>query len=566
MHPSILLFVLLFLPNTSLKDWRQADAPALHHLMATGAVGLMNVQTAEKDRITTEAGIQTIFAGIPMPGNAAGLTSNNNPAYSDNLENALTNSGVDVAGSIPFPQPPPPFYFPQSNRQFIAANLSDNWKKTDQEIANILDLVRRDHGILMIVSPNPSVSDYKDQRQLTPVLLWGSGVPRGVLQSRTTHVYGVISNTDIAPSIAAIMGAELPRHSSGAVIGITHDSGDICSILLKHEGDWVLQAQGMALLRLIVGAIAVLVLFAISLKDTNDRVSAALASAVTMIPLVLLLSTTIPLLLLLLVVAMIIGLKALLPDDAAPFTALSIIIFLMVDTFFFAGRLSAGSLLGYSPITGGSNIGISSYVLGVYIGAMVVMTGLWDWQGEHRRPLIILWLIAALSVALPVTGAQPGGLIICLTALAAYIQTGAGRKLTDLKAILSIVSAFALAVIALVAMHLFFPRVYSSNVFTASPSHILASLIQGEKQSSSMAFPGVWLVLLILTSIGRWQMQRRNTFAAVGTVATIACLLFAPDGIATSAICGLTVWSAEFNREVKVSPAQVINQINAPQM
>ncbi|HEX5322662.1 MAG TPA: hypothetical protein VFW40_02670, partial [Capsulimonadaceae bacterium] len=83
-HPVVLFFVLLLLPNTTLRDWQSANAPHLHQIMATGSIALMNARTAETDEITPQAGLYTLMAGARMrdTASAQGLGY---PARADNL-------------------------------------------------------------------------------------------------------------------------------------------------------------------------------------------------------------------------------------------------------------------------------------------------------------------------------------------------------------------------------------------------------------------------------------------------------------------------------------------------
>lgn len=69
-HPGPLIIVLL--PGTSLRDWQTANAPNLHHLMATGALAVMNTHTArlpnDQRRETPESALLTLGAGARAAG------------------------------------------------------------------------------------------------------------------------------------------------------------------------------------------------------------------------------------------------------------------------------------------------------------------------------------------------------------------------------------------------------------------------------------------------------------------------------------------------------------------
>jgi hypothetical protein len=557
MHPSILFFVLLFLPNTTLRDWQNADTPTLHQLMSDGALALMNANTAEKDTITTDAAERTIYAGVPQFGRdhlgGAGYSR-----VTDNLADGLVNSGVDIAGASPIAPAPPPFFMPPSDKQFLAANLSGTWPQIDEQIQQFSTLVNNRHGILMIVSPNPDASDYKVRRRLTPVLLWGAGIPKGYLQSNLTKTIGLITNVDLAPTIAKIMGATLPLPVDGMPVMVSATSENKAVTLLQRDERWIQQSYTQSLMPYLAGIVAVLVLFAVTYTQGRKKVGAGIVAALTMVPLALLLGSNIPVTAILLAIGLLIGLKALLPDDTSPFTALSIVIFLLIDSYFFAGRLSGASALGYCPIDGLRYHGIGSEVMGAYIGALAVLTGLWDWKGEHRRPLILLWIIAALSLSLPFAGGQPGGLIACAAVLAGYVMVGKGAKLTQVKTVLAILTAGILAFAILLAFHQFGAKDNVPSTFVGTGG--FRGILQDAGLDIHVRAFSMWIVILVLTSIGRVQLSRKDTMSAVGTVATIACLLCDSNGAAAAAICSLTVWAGEFNRVIKVAPVSDKNQ------
>ena len=552
MHPTVLFFVLLFLPNTNLRDWQHADAPNLHKLMSEGALGLMNARTAEYGAITTEGGENTIFAGVPATSNE--VSPGSYSAVIDNLVDGLTAAGVGTMGDLPINQVQAPFYIPDIPAEFVSTHLTGSMALIDNQISTYADIVRQRHGVLMIVSPNPTVGEFNAQQKLTPALLWGEKVPKGYLQSASTRTVGLITNLDIAPFIAQTLGARLPIKTKGSVISVSRSNDDILSVLLKREDSWITQEQVLRFVPFIVGLLSLLVAVAIWLYPGNPKLAAAITAAVTMAPLVMLFSPSIAICIGLTIFALLIALKALLPDDTAPFSALAILLYLLIDSFFFSGRLSAGSMLGYSPIEGQFYYGIGTAVLGAYIGVLAVMTGLWDWKGEHQHPLIALWILAAISLAFPFTGERPGGFVICATCLASYWVVGAGWKLQQLKTIAVIIGVFVVAVLAAVATQGF-------GLHTSVIAHPTGLSLMTALRSASHSY---WTWLLAFTTFGRIVLRRNDVLSSVGTVATIGCLFVSDAGIVAAAICGLTVWAAEFNRYVRAPVTPKLTIVESP--
>jgi hypothetical protein len=552
MHPSFLLFILLFIPGSSLKDWQNAPSPVLHQLMSHGAIGLMNAKTAERDKITSDAGERSIFAGARL--NADDRTDNlGYPAESNNLLNGLSNAGIGVSGPGRMPEINLPIFLPQPTKHFVSVDLKGTWPQIDQQLSVYSQLALANHGILMVVSPNPSPADYSALNQLTPALLWGPGVPSGYLVSDTTRTTGLITNTDIAPTIASLMGASLPQLPDGSQIYVSRlRSVNKIDVLLNHNNSWVAQALAIQFLPYIAAATSLLVLFVLMFTNTKLPTAASLVAVSTMIPVTLLLSSSAPVFAIVFLIAIIIALRALMPDDASPFTALTVIIYVTIDAFGFGGRLSGGSMLGYSPIEGARYYGIGNEVMGAYIGALAVLTGLWDWKGEHRTPLIILWIVAALALGLPASGAKAGGLIVCAITLAAYVSMVQGWKLTDIKSIAAMISAIAASIIVLLVFSHFGPKTQVSDSVALAKANGFSTIWQTIARKAGMdgylVIHSVWIWVLALTSISRWQLHQDGILSKVGTVAVVACLLFNDAGVVAAAICSLTIWAAEFNR------------------
>ncbi len=57
---------------------------------------------------------------------------------------------------------------------------------------------------LLIVVPDPSPANKRNGNTLTPVLMIGSGVEKGLLTSGTTNRPGIVTNLDVAPSVLAL--------------------------------------------------------------------------------------------------------------------------------------------------------------------------------------------------------------------------------------------------------------------------------------------------------------------------------------------------------------------------
>ncbi|KPU28048.1 hypothetical protein TR13x_01510 [Caloranaerobacter sp. TR13] len=79
-------------------------------------------------------------------------------------------------------------------------------KKADEFIGDLVNSIDRNTTRLIIISPNMGDDKIKNASELTPLIFWGDGIPKGVLFSKTTKRKGIVSNIDIAPSITKYLG------------------------------------------------------------------------------------------------------------------------------------------------------------------------------------------------------------------------------------------------------------------------------------------------------------------------------------------------------------------------
>ncbi|WP_069649441.1 hypothetical protein [Caloranaerobacter ferrireducens] len=79
-------------------------------------------------------------------------------------------------------------------------------KKADEFIGDLVNSIDRNSTRLIIISPNMGDDKIKNASELTPLIFWGDGIPKGVLFSKTTKRKGIVSNIDIAPSITKYLG------------------------------------------------------------------------------------------------------------------------------------------------------------------------------------------------------------------------------------------------------------------------------------------------------------------------------------------------------------------------
>ena len=551
MHPTVLFFVLLFLPGTSLRNWEQSNTPTLHRLIQTGAIALMNARTAERDTITTAGGERTIFAGARLyADDKEGIL--NYPAQPDNLIFGLQKAGIAVVLDNPSRPAPAP---EKGQRQFRTAELSGDWRGIDREIAAYSKLVSQSGGRLIIVSPNPTACDFRAQRQLTPILLWGNSVEHGFLVSPSTNEAGLVANTDIAETIAGAMGATLPTASYGEALYVAPRSSGSVVDLWTRENRWVGQSTAMKTLPYIAAGLAVLILTAILFDRTRRSIAVKVAAFAASVPLLLSLSSSIPALLIICWAALLILVRIKSASNYISAISALTVLLIMLAALIPGGGPAAGSMLGYSPIEGARFYGIGNEEMGACIGALVVLTALLNTKLAGRSIATAVWMIVGLCLSMPWAGAKAGALIVCFVSITAYWLAGNGKSLTLLSSSMILAASVVLSVIMLVISSHFGPRTHVTQTLSMvkSSGHgvILQTILRKAGMDLHLVFHSVWVWVLALTSYSRWQMRGRNTLFAFGTAAVIACLIFNDAGVVAAALCSLIIWGADFGGHQK---------------
>ena len=315
-HPAF-LFVLLLLPSTTLRDWERADAPNLHQVMRSGALALMNARTAERDKITFEASCypwargrgcgqrERYGIGIPvLPGNlAAGLRAKGVTVTTDG--GILANSVV--GGTLPAslggrskkaPTSPSPSLGKEGNvpaRNFFVADLGTDPAKADSQIGEWIATVGKRHGEVMIVSPNPSPSNYEALNQLVPVLFSARRRrARSALLAIDTSCWSDREQRHRANDRRRFRRKSArPRlWRSDPVQPLPNE--DTARLLDQANAAWTAQARSLRALPYIAGVLAAFIaLISIGILRTG-RVYAAPVLVITFVPFVLVMSNSLP--------------------------------------------------------------------------------------------------------------------------------------------------------------------------------------------------------------------------------------------------------------------------------
>lgn len=246
---------------------------------------------------------------------------------------------------------------------------------------------RRD--TLMLVSPSSRTFSDLEEERLTLLVIRGASYRAGLLTSPSTRKPGLVTVSDIAPTVMALLGVRPPAGMAGRPIRRVRDSNPSES-LLRMNLDACLQAQrqsamrGASVAQSVVVAIVTLALL-LSASPALRRHASWIALVPAALPLVMLhlplfysggvigavawLVTLTPL------VVLACALMFRSPMRALAWICAALVLSLVVDVARGAPLISS-SIAGYSMVEGARYYGIGNELAGTLIGAALIGLGI----------------------------------------------------------------------------------------------------------------------------------------------------------------------------------------------
>lgn len=574
--------VVVLLPGTSLTQWRTANAPTLHRLMAGGALAVMNTRTArlpnDHARETPESALLTLNAGsrAAAPSGALGkanwpdLVSDNQRLGYDvrlgNLTDALSAAGVSVyAGGGP--QAALAAASGTGQVRSASASLSPGltvWDAgpdpaaADALLGRFAGDIQRGGGRLVVLSPSASDADYRSGRRLTPILVWGPGISAGLLYSPSTHRAGLVTNTDFAPSIAAEFGVTrdgFPSRPFGQA-WTPEAAPNAVDTVAGLDAEAVRQAHSLAILPYVALALALAIAVGTVLA-LRGKLPALWPLAMAALLTALLLAATPTEVLtgfLLLTAAAWPGARRF-GAQAVLSLLFGVVAAALIGDMLTGSHLMHRSLLGYSAIEGARYYGIGNEAMGLLIGSLLVLAS-WLWSPSRALQGAILGGLGLVCLLLgaPGTGAKAGGVLVSLLSFGALLLMLRGGKLS-VRTMLGLGLGAAAVLAGAVGLDLMLSHGHSHLGEAArrisvggwgEAQSIIARKLAVEVRlawHSTWAAP-LWagLVCVLLTRQSRTATDR--AMRGAGLTAVAACVALNDAGVVAGALCVLPLWCA----------------------
>jgi hypothetical protein len=300
--------------------------------------------------------------------------------------------------------------------------------------------------LLLVVSVTPPSAEWR----LTPVVAVGAGVVPGYLHSPSTRREGLVTLTDVAPTVLAAIGAPVPDTLPGRALRYRAATPDLARLAdLDADGAWRERVWLPLTTAFIVVQVGLWFLTALALAGRTPWLRRPwlrpAALAVAAFPLAALLLRALPF-----VPGMgDAGLAVLVALDAAvvllatrarrrPLSPLSWIlgatVALLVVDVATGARLQLAGILGYSPQTASRYFGVGNTAFGVLAGAALLLAAMHVAHAPRRQEALVtatafLALVVFVDGA-PFLGADVGGVLTLVPIGALVLLALTGRRPT----------------------------------------------------------------------------------------------------------------------------------------
>ena len=427
---------------------------------------------------------------------------------------------------------------------------------------------------LILLSPNSRLFSDLQEEKLTPIVIKGPGFGSGALISPSTHRAGVVTISDIAPTVMALFDAEPIEPVFGRPIAFMAQR-NVPQKLLEMNLDAAEQGQRQPIMRAssIVGSVVVVLvtlaaLLGVSLPLRRTAAWIALipiAVVVVMLYLPLVYSGGIigaAIWLTVLTAALLFVSSAVFkkPLRALVWLCAAVVVSLMVDLLR-GSPLISSSIAGYSLNEGARYYGIGNELMGSMLGSAIIGTGvaLSSWNARPRLKWLVVSIVYVLTlvfIGFPMLGVNFGGALAAVLGLGTAALARRG-KLPGWRAIAAVIVLMVIAVGLLVGSDMLRGGSAQSHVGRALSS--ATGVLEFAERKIALNFmllaTSPWSRLLGLSLAGTaalmWFGNRRvngllsgeEKAAALGAfVGVIGAFCFNDSGVLAAATCAVVLW------------------------
>ena len=294
--------------------------------------------------------------------------------------------------------------------------------------------------LLVVISPSARSISELENEQLGVVLIAGpgyvgGGYAGGMLMSPSTHRAGVVTISDIAPTILGFFGAKPPLEMVGRALGSVQRSNAADELLAMNldaamQGQRQVAMRGASVAQSVVVVLVTLIVLGTTLPALR-RVAGWMALIPAVLPLVMLYMPAFysgglvgAVVLLVVLTLAVVGFCALAfraPLRALAWLCAALVVSLTVDMVR-GGHLTASSIAGYNMIEGARYYGIGNELMGTMLGAAVIGVAL-ILSSRRIMPRFagaiaaLVFVVVFVMIGAPKFGANLGGSLAVVPAV-----------------------------------------------------------------------------------------------------------------------------------------------------
>lgn len=435
--------------------------------------------------------------------------------------------------------------------------------KIDNFIGELKERNDFTNSLLIITSPNsgdPNIDDSK----LTPIILWGKDVRKGVLTSATTNRSMIVSNIDIGPTIMDFFEG-LTDNMSGNSMKFIEKDIDISQVkAINDQINTTSKVRYNSLYYYGFFSIIILAIFIIQVIlriRFPEKIQALFMVILTQILIMPSIFIMISLLrpksileyLIFLFTSIILSLTILWlirkKDNVVFYIGLFSTLIVLVDLIL-KGNISRYSVLSHDPIIGARYYGIGNEMVGLLLGSLTLLAmEILKKRNGSLLPLI-LYILSAILVAHPSFGANVGGTIAFVITIAYFIKEYFDKKL-DLKRVILLF----LSVILVISIMAFIDINYNVNtthlgkniLLTKNKGLTYINQIVTRKLLTNIRLIGrsFWTYVLLVNIIlqgslfyTQYRIDKNILLASIaGLAGAIGGFIFNDSGLILTSIC-----------------------------
>lgn len=405
----------------------------------------------------------------------------------------------------------------------------------DEFVKLTLKQLNSDDKLLVLV-PTPPSHQVQAGDTFSPLLLWTPDPAAsqlkpitGLLTSPTTRRLGIVTNTDIAPTILSFFGIETPPVMYGRAMSIVEHEAPLPYLLNLREQTTATNNQRRSILRNLVYAdiflylAATVVMLLKKLPHWIGRIISYGLPFMKSMPLALLLlplwGPTTPTSALLGAIALsgviFLIVSATSHHPLKLITNLSLVTAtaVLIDTLT-GNHLVKMSILGYDPMGGARFYGIGNEYMGVLVGAAIIgTTPLLDlyprWTTNLRRAIVLFYLLMTATVSLPVLGANVGGALTATLGCGVTVMLLYNRRITW---------RTALAIVLIPIMVIVANSIVDNLVADWGPSHLGQALRLVSSRGLEEIHSIITRKLAMNLKLFRYSIWSRALIIALGVI------------------------------------------------